>query len=120
MRTCRARDDARQDATIRPCVSADLGQQLLLRIARFQVRTHHIVLWKLQARIARHETECLGTRFFQEIEIAPQVGEAQRRQAMLPRADEISRPAPLEIQLRDPEAVVGGRRERFHDSFRNE
>ena len=55
----------------------------------------------------------------EEIEVADEVGDAERREPRLPRAEELARTADPKVELGDAEAVVG-RGERLHAGERSE
>ena len=52
-----------------------------------------------EARIGGKKLLRFATRFFHNLVIAPQIGDPQRRQAVLLRAEQIAWPAQLEIHL---------------------
>src|SRR5215471_1302957 len=87
--------------------SADARQIQLAPPAREQRRAELAVFRRQQARIALHHRHRLGASVLEHGAVAQEIRDAKRRQAGLPRSEEISGAAHREVDLRDAKAVVG-------------
>src|SRR5262245_13195303 len=65
------------------------------------------MLGRAQLTIGGDDRGGLLPRFLEDREVARKVGRAELGEARLPRAEELAVAAQLEVDLRDPKAVVG-------------
>src|SRR5262249_27060165 len=94
------------DGTRRPCGAlADLRQVEPTGPAVAEDGQHRARLRTFQRRVLREPPRRLVTRRAQQRGVAQQIRDAERRQPLPPRAEEVSRAAQREIGLGDREAI---------------
>src|SRR5438128_10195892 len=87
--------------------SADAREVELAAPARQQRLAQPAMRRTVQLRVLGHDRLRLAPCLLEDGGLAQQVGHAELRQPRLPRPEELTRPAQLEIDLRELEAVVG-------------